>query len=131
MVVGIGGTFIYARDATALARWYSEVLGIETGNEPETPYFHEFPVREAEGEHRLTRCVWAIFQSDNEHPASPASYTINYRVDDIEAVLERAAAQGVSANRREDGDYGRFAWLTDPEGREVELFEDTQSADEP
>lgn len=128
MVVGIGGTFIYSDDPGALAAWYTKVLGFDTG-EAGAPFIgHEFPVREADGARRLTRCVWAIFASDERHPASPASFTINYRVDDIDAVLERAKSHGVIAARREDHAYGRFAWLEDPEGREIELWQDSEMA---
>jgi predicted enzyme related to lactoylglutathione lyase len=128
MVVGIGGVFIYSDDAATLSRWYSEVLGITANIESEAPsYMHDFEVREPEGEGRLTHCVWAIFPADAEHPASPLSFTINYRVKDIDAVLAQAASKGAKVVRREDSEYGRFAWLTDPDGREVELYEDVET----
>jgi predicted enzyme related to lactoylglutathione lyase len=128
MVVGIGGAFIYSQDPAALADWYSKVLDFET-HEPGAPWIgQEFPIREADGERRLTRCVWAIFQSDEKHPASPTSFTINYRVDDMDATLAHAASSGVTPDRHEDHAYGRFAWLTDPEGREIELWQDVMTS---
>jgi predicted enzyme related to lactoylglutathione lyase len=126
MVVGIGGTFMFAADAAALAQWYRTVLGIEwQKQEQDAPfYIHEFRLREARGEQRLTRCVLAIFPREPGNEAGPKSFTINYRVDDLDATLERALANGAALDRREDDTYGRFAWLTDPEGHSVELWED-------
>jgi predicted enzyme related to lactoylglutathione lyase len=128
VVVGIGGVFIYSDDVARLARWYSDVLGITANIEGDaTSFMHDFEVREAEGEGRLTHCVWSIFPADEEHPASPRSFTINYRVKDIDAVLAGAESKGATVVRREDSEYGRFAWLVDPDGREVELYEDVEA----
>ena len=45
-------------------------------------------------------------------------------VDDLDGVLAKAAAEGVAAIGREDGDEnGRFAWLLDDDGRKIELWE--------
>jgi predicted enzyme related to lactoylglutathione lyase len=49
---------------------------------------------------------------------------INYRVDNLDAILASLAGQGVAIDgRREDGEFGRFAWITDPEGNRIELWE--------
>jgi predicted enzyme related to lactoylglutathione lyase len=48
---------------------------------------------------------------------------INYMVDDLDGVLARASAEGVEALGREDSEYGRFAWLMDPAGHKIELWE--------
>jgi catechol 2,3-dioxygenase-like lactoylglutathione lyase family enzyme len=45
---------------------------------------------------------------------------LNLRVDDLDAVLDKLRAGGVEIDsRREDYDYGRFAWFKDPEGNRV------------
>ena len=49
---------------------------------------------------------------------------INYRVDDLDTLLTQLAAAGVLIDpKREDADYGRFAWITDPEGNRIELWQ--------
>jgi predicted enzyme related to lactoylglutathione lyase len=49
---------------------------------------------------------------------------VNYRVDDLDGLLTQLAAEGVTIDpKREDADYGRFAWITDPEGNRLELWQ--------
>ena len=59
---------------------------------------------------------------------------LNFRVDDLEGVLRSLGSAGVSVDaRREQYDYGRFGWFTDPEGNRVELWQpqDAQVTDKP
>jgi predicted enzyme related to lactoylglutathione lyase len=128
MITGIGGTFIYARDPAALARWYESVLGIAVDAQPEHGYFgHEFFAREHDGQGRVTRCVWSIMQREEGDTGDARAFTINYRVDDLAAFLERVRERGGTIDRSEEHEYGKFAWLTDPEGNKVELWEDSAS----
>jgi predicted enzyme related to lactoylglutathione lyase len=48
---------------------------------------------------------------------------LNYRVDDLNALLEVLRAEGVTIDHSEDSEYGRFAWIVDPEGNKIELWE--------
>ena len=48
---------------------------------------------------------------------------VNWRVEDLDLFLDGLAAAGIQADKREDYDYGRFAWITDPEGNPVELYQ--------
>ncbi len=51
-------------------------------------------------------------------------FMVNLRVRDLDGLLERLAAAGVSIdNERQDEEYGRFAWVYDPEGNKIELWE--------
>ena len=111
-VVGIGGYFIRAADPAALGAWYRDCLGLDAdenglwsqGSGP---------------------TVFATFESETDYFGSRAQQTmINYRVDNMDALLEALKAEGVDANpKREDSEYGRFAWVTDPEGNRVELWQ--------
>jgi predicted enzyme related to lactoylglutathione lyase len=69
--------------------------------------------------------VWTPFAADTEHFLPSAHDTMfNYVVDDLDGVLAMAATEGVAPLSRDDsGEYGRFAWLLDPDGRKVELWE--------
>jgi predicted enzyme related to lactoylglutathione lyase len=123
MIEGIGGVFLRSHQPAQLAAWYRDVLGLDWEAQGEAFYFREFPVREADGERRLTRAVWAIFPAAADEAAA-AGVTINYRVNDFDAFLARIRSLDVPVTRTEDNDYGRFAWLADPDGNEVELWQD-------
>jgi len=124
MVAGIGGVFLHSPQPAALAAWYRDALGIESEAQGDAFYMVEFPLREADGERRLTRVVWAIFPV-GEGEVATAGVTVNYRVTDMDATLARVRAGGIEITRSEDSEYGRFAWLSDPDGNDVELWQDT------
>jgi predicted enzyme related to lactoylglutathione lyase len=69
--------------------------------------------------------VWALFEKGTKYfEPSRAPFMLNYRVDDLDALLEALRAEGVQIDpKREDADYGRFAWIMDPEGNKIELWE--------
>jgi predicted enzyme related to lactoylglutathione lyase len=75
--------------------------------------------------------VWALFEKHSKYfEPSPAPFMINYRVDDLDALLEALRVEGVEIDpKREDYDYGRFAWITDPEGNKIELWEPPKQAE--
>ena len=53
---------------------------------------------------------------------------INYAVDDMDGFLTRLRAKGVAILKHEDDDNGRFAWILDPEGNKIELWEPKPTA---
>jgi predicted enzyme related to lactoylglutathione lyase len=84
-----------------------------------------FRWREADDPERRGLTAWAIFPEKTKYfDASRSNCMINYRVDDLHALLEALRAEGVEIDpKREDCDYGRFAWIMDPEGNRIELWE--------
>jgi predicted enzyme related to lactoylglutathione lyase len=113
-VTGIGGVFFRSRDPEAIYRWYERHLGItrESGS---------VIFRWAEpGE-----TAFAIFPHDTEYFGSGGqSFMINFRVDDLDALLSALAAEGVEIDpQREEYPFGRFAWIVDPVGNRIELWE--------
>lgn len=114
-VHGIGGVFFKTSDPAALAAWYHRVLGFGGGPWPGAMWPH--------GDKGYT--LWSPFEADTtyfEPSASP--FMINFIVDDMDGVLARAAAEGVEPTGRDDSDpNGRFAWLMDPAGLKIELWE--------
>jgi predicted enzyme related to lactoylglutathione lyase len=118
-VTGIGGVFFKAQDPARLAAWYQEHLGIrsEDGHA-------DFPWRENDNPEKIGRTVWSVFPADTDYfGRSSASLMINYRVANLDRLLDQLRAQGVAVERIEEYDYGRFAWITDPESNRVELWE--------
>jgi predicted enzyme related to lactoylglutathione lyase len=70
--------------------------------------------------------VWSLFPADSAYfGAGTQTAMVNYRVDDLDALLDqlRAADVPIDPKREDYGDYGRFAWITDPEGNRVELWQ--------
>lgn len=100
--------------------WYSKHLGLtDKGGGAMLPWRdHDNPQKE-----RLT--VWTIFPGTTDYfgPNNP-SFMVNYIVDDMDALLERLAKEGVKIDpKRIDESYGRFAWIYDPDGNKVELWQ--------
>jgi len=120
-VTGIGGIFLKARNPQALAAWYAKHLGIEL-----SAYFQgkkflwsdEVPANTG-------MTVWSFFPADSSYFGNELqSAMVNYRVDDLDGLLEQLRAANVAIDpKQEDYDYGRFAWITDPEGNRVELWQ--------
>jgi predicted enzyme related to lactoylglutathione lyase len=116
-VIGLGGIFFKARDPEKLYAWYEKHLGI-TRNDPTSAMF--FNKGDESG-----LIVWSIFTAETTYfEPSAAPFMINYRVENLDALLEALAKEGVSIEpKREEYDYGKFAWINDPEGNKIELWE--------
>lgn len=113
-VLGLGGVFFKAEDPQAVRDWYARVLGFE---------IHDWGGAVFKPPRRGS-ANWSPFKADTEYFApSTAPFMINFIVDDIDGVLKKAAAEGVEALGRQDEGYGRFAWLMDPAGVKIELWE--------
>jgi predicted enzyme related to lactoylglutathione lyase len=119
-ITGIGGIFFKAADPTSLKKWYQDHLGIDAGE-----YGATFTWRDADDVNRECRTVWSPFPHDTTYfEPSTASFMINYIVEDLDALLADLQAKGFPMeNRIEDTDYGRFTWISDPEGNRLELWE--------
>ena len=120
-VTGIGGVFFKSReDHQALAAWYQEQLGLPL--EPWGGAILKWPDDKAEDK-GLT--VWTVAERDTEWFApSDAAFMINYRVDDLDELLANLKANGVEILKGpESHENGKFAWIADPEGNKVELWE--------
>ncbi|MFK8015085.1 MAG: VOC family protein [Gammaproteobacteria bacterium] len=120
-VTGIGGVFFKARsDAKALKAWYEKHLGITV---------HDYGgatlnwVDDKANDDGVTE--WCIADSDSKwFNPSDAPFMINYRVDDLLALLAQLNADGVPTHKGpESHENGRFAWIIDPDGNKVELWE--------
>lgn len=114
-VTGIGGIFFKARDPAALRAWYKEHLGIDV---------------QAWGGAAFTwsetgTTAWNINDADSSYFApSKASFMINYRVADLHALVAALKSEGCEVLEKiEESEYGKFAWVMDPEGNKVELWE--------
>ena len=118
--IGIGGVFIKSADHRELSRWYREKLGCAT---PQAGILLQWRADDDPNVRRST--VWSAFPQNSRYfDPSPAPFMINYIVDDLDALLDKLKGWGVKIDpQREDYDYGRFAWIFDPDGNKIELWE--------
>ena len=123
-VDGIGGVFIYANDAKTLSNWYAHHFGLrlETYEEGKV-YGTEFKYRRLVDSSKLDSTVFSITQSKVALGTERRETVINYRVRDLPVFLEQLRAEGIEIDKTEDFDYGRFAWIKDPEGNKIELYQ--------
>lgn len=123
-VDGIGGVFIYANDAKALSAWYAHHFGIKLETYEENKvYGTEFKYRRLGDSSRIDATVWSISTSKVPLPPERRECVINYRVRDLPGFLDQLRADGIEIEKTEEFDYGRFAWIQDPEGNRVELYQ--------
>jgi predicted enzyme related to lactoylglutathione lyase len=109
-----------------LYEWYEKHLGIQREPHGQGAMFRW---READDQGREGMTGWSLFQKESTYfEPSRAPFMINYRVDDLDRLLAALEAEGVEIDtKREDYDYGRFAWIMDPEGNRIELWEPPKS----
>jgi len=121
-VTGIGGIFFKSQAPEELCDWYEKHLGIRRTPDGSGAVFEW---REVEDSEKKGMTVWSVFPRDTKYfNPSRSSFMINYRVDDLDGLLEALKKEGVEIDpHREDYDYGRFAWIMDPEGNRIELWE--------
>ena len=108
--LGIGGVFFRSRDTKALAAWYETHLGISGfWNQEAGP------------------TVFAPFPADTDYFPVDRQWMLNFRVDDLDALIAQLEAAGIAVETRPDEwdtpETGRFARIADPEGNPIELWQ--------
>jgi predicted enzyme related to lactoylglutathione lyase len=121
-VTGIGGIFFKSDNPKKLYQWYERHLGIKSDPNAGGAMFHW---REDEDSSKKAMTIWSIFPAATKYfDPSRSSFMLNYRVDDMDGLLKALAEEGVEIDpKREDHAYGRFAWIMDPDGNRIELWE--------
>ncbi|MBK1615644.1 glyoxalase [Rubrivivax gelatinosus] len=120
-VTGIGGIFFQARDPAALCAWYRQHLGIAVEAWGGTA----FSWTDEAGAPTGGTTIWSVGAADGR-PFAPgtASFMVNYRVDDLAALLQALRDEGCQVlEKTDDSEYGKFGWVIDPEGNKVELWQ--------
>jgi predicted enzyme related to lactoylglutathione lyase len=122
--VGFGGVFLKAGDPQKLAEWYSRHLGIPSQDGGSLAF---------DGPESMGMTVFAHFPESTKYFGDgPQQAMVNFRVDNLGELLEQLEAAGVRIDpKREDHAYGKFAWIWDPEGNRMELWEPAREEAEP
>ncbi|WMX12444.1 MULTISPECIES: VOC family protein [unclassified Aureispira] len=119
-VTGIGGIFFKTKDPQKSKNWYQNHLGIESDQ-----YGATFKWLEKENPEQEGNTVWNAFPEDTTYfNPSEQEFMVNYRVDDLEALLTSLKEEGVTiVGEMQSFEYGKFAWILDPDGYKIELWE--------
>lgn len=123
-IAHLGGVFIYSEKPAELADWYKSHFGIQYEYADEfKAYYASFYYHEVNGgKKRYT--AWSILSS-KDRPAIPQKlFCINYRVNEIETLVEKLRQSGLEVKGIEEYPEGKFAWLNDPDGNYIELWEE-------
>lgn len=119
-VQGLGGVFLKSADADALRAWYTKHLGVGVEK-----WGAMFPYREHAAPQKEGYVVWSISPETTTYFGdSGQRVMLNYRVANLDALLEQLRAEGVWIDeKRDSSEYGQFAWIKDGDGNRVELWQ--------
>lgn len=119
-VTGIGGVFFKCDDPKKMQEWYVNNLGF-----PSESYGTMFQWRDADDPSKEGYTVWSPFKKDTTYfEPSEKDFMINYRVENIEELVEQLKSDGVTIlDEIATYEYGKFVHIMDPEGNKIELFE--------
>jgi len=114
-VTGIGGIFFKAHDPEALRAWYQRHLGIDVQEWGGAAFTWTTP----------GTTVWSLNKADSDYYApSTSTFMINYRVEDLAALLQALRDEGCNVvDKTDESEFGKFGWVIDPEGNKVELWQ--------
>jgi predicted enzyme related to lactoylglutathione lyase len=119
-VTGVGGIFFSASDPAALRAWYQRHLGVDVQSWGGAA----FSWADGQDSSNGGMTVWSIGTPGGDQFAPGKTFTINYRVDDLAALLQALRDEGCNVlDKTDDSDFGKFGWVIDPEGNKVELWE--------
>lgn len=123
-VTGIGGIFFRSPDPKASMNWYEQNLGLKTD-----PYGAVFESRNSLNSDELNYLRWSPHALESELEPSTSNFMINYRVYNLEALLEQMRKNGVKVvDSVQVFDYGKFVHVLDADGSKIELWEPIDSA---
>jgi catechol 2,3-dioxygenase-like lactoylglutathione lyase family enzyme len=120
-VTGIGGVFFKSADPQRLAEWYRIHLGFDVAPWGGATFRWAGP----DNPGGAGSTLWNPFNADSDHFApGTAPFMINYRVDDLHALLAALRAEGCQVDDKiDESEYGKFGWVLDPDGNKLELWQ--------
>ena len=114
-VTGLGGIFYKVGDPAATKAWYKETLGVGGDWGAMFAFKDDSP----DGFSLLT----PFAQGSDKFAPSGLPFMINLRVDDLDGLVAALEGEGIAILDRQSDDYGNFAWILDPDGVKLELYE--------
>lgn len=121
-VTGLGGVFFKTKDPAKIKDWYKKHLDL-----PVDDYGASFRWIDVNDKDAKTPALtaWSPFKDDTKYfSPSDKPYMFNYRVENLVELLKLLKEEGVQiVGELEEFSYGKFAWIMDPEGNKIELWE--------
>lgn len=119
-VTGIGGIFFKCKNPDKMKEWYKKHLGLDTDK-----WGTNFEWRQGSDSTKKGFTQWSPSSENTSHfEPSQKEFMINYRVENLEWLIEELKKQGVTiVDKVESFDYGKFAHIIDIEGNKIELWE--------
>ena len=117
-VTGLGGIFVKSKDPKALAAWYHDMLGITLEPWGGAVLRYDAPLHPS-------AVAWTALPLTSHYTApSSREFMLDFGVDNLDAMIARLTAKGVKILKRDDSDpSGSFAWILDPDGTKIELWQ--------
>ncbi|RYD79761.1 MAG: VOC family protein [Sphingobacteriales bacterium] len=124
-VTGIGGIFFFSENPKEIREWYANNLGIEINAWGSS----SFETRNISKPEKIDSLQWSPFKKGDEYfSPSEKDFMINYRVQNIEGLVNKLKENGVTIlDEIATYDYGKFVHIMDSEGNKIELWEDTSA----
>lgn len=119
-VTGIGGIFFKSKDPEKMKAWYSQHLGLDVNDFGSIFEWYEDKEKSIKGQ-----TIWSPFEENTQYfEPSKKEFMINYRVSNIEALVDELKNMGVTIlDSIQSFDFGKFVHILDPEGNNIELWE--------
>jgi len=119
-VTGIGGIFFKCKDPNKIKEWYNKHLGLDAG-----PYGASFEWLDLDAPEKKGLTQWNVnTETAKIYEPSPKDFMINYRVENLEALVEELKKENVTIlDKIETYDYGKFVHILDIEGNKIQLWE--------
>ncbi|WP_432200019.1 VOC family protein [Erythrobacter sp. W53] len=118
-VTGLGGVFYVVTDPEATREWYRETLGIDGEYGPQLNWSEET------GDKPYS--LISHFKDDGYIKPGKGGFMINLRVDDLDGMVTQLKDKGIDVLDSVDEGYGKFAWLLDPNGVKIELWQQVEA----
>lgn len=119
-VTGLGGVFYVVRNPEATRTWYREMLGIDGPYGPQLAW--------ADEPRANPYSLISHFTDDAYIKPGTGDFMINLRVDDLDGFVATLRSKGAEILGEADEGYGKFAWLLDPDGIKIELWEQVEDS---
>jgi predicted enzyme related to lactoylglutathione lyase len=129
MIDGIGGAFLFTNDTKRLAEWYRDNLGIafEGADAECSSVYATFDYRDIANPKIKRTIAWSIMAAKEDIVGKPRTGKINYTVKNMAEFVAQLKSKGVTIEKTEEyPGMGTFAWLKDPDGNPIELWEPTK-----
>lgn len=128
-VLGLGGIFFLCADIEVTRAWYQRALGLDVNDYGGFDFLHK---NSAKAFPEAARSIFSPFDEKSDYfKPSQAKFMVNLIVDDLDGMIARLKAEKVDlVGDVLDEPYGRFAWIMDPDGRKVELWQPIEPSED-